>query len=138
MAYVAGTPPKPPDKGKTSFFDMHAHGFARVATAVPRVALCDPRENAARIEKLYKEACAQQSAVCCFPELCVSGYALDDLLSAGVEQGLNARCTAPTHKNRSLCSRTCNQKRITRSASCSAQRFASSLQCAASPKARAV
>ena len=52
----------------------------RVATAVPRVALCDPRENAARIETLYKEACAQQSAVCCFPELCVSGYALDDLL----------------------------------------------------------
>ena len=38
MAYVAGTPPKPPDKGKTSFFDMHAHGFVRVATAVPRVA----------------------------------------------------------------------------------------------------
>ena len=80
MAYVAGTPPKPPDKGKTSFFDMHAHGFVRVATAVPRVALCDPRENAARIEKLYKEACTQQSSVCCFPELCVSGYALDDLL----------------------------------------------------------
>jgi NAD+ synthase (glutamine-hydrolysing) len=80
MAYVAGTPPKPPDTAKKSFFDMHSHGFVRVATAVPRVALCDPRENAARIEKLYKEACAQQSAVCCFPELSVSGYALDDLL----------------------------------------------------------
>ena len=80
MAYVAGTPPKPPDKTKKSFFDMHSHGFVRVATAVPRVALCDPRENAARIEALYREACAQQSAVCCFPELCVSGYALDDLL----------------------------------------------------------
>ena len=57
MAYVAGTPPKPPDKAKKSFFDMHRHGFVRVATAVPRVALCDPRENAARIETLYKEEC---------------------------------------------------------------------------------
>ena len=36
MAYVAGTPPKPPDKAKKSFFDMHSHGFVRVATAVPR------------------------------------------------------------------------------------------------------
>ena len=52
MAYVAGTPPKPPDTTKKSFFDMHSHGFVRIATAVPRVALCDPRENAANRKAL--------------------------------------------------------------------------------------
>ena len=84
LADTMASPPPPPTK--KSFFDMHSHGFVRVAACVPRVALCDPLENAKRIETLYEEACANQSAVCCFPELCVTGYALDDLLQQDAVQ----------------------------------------------------
>ena len=63
-----------------SFFDLHAHDFVRVSTCVPRVFLGDPLRNAAAIGELYDRAVADGSSCCVFPELCVCGYALDDLL----------------------------------------------------------
>lgn len=51
---------------------------------VPCVKLGDPAGNAAEIERLYREACAGGSALCVFPELSISGYALDDLLQQDV------------------------------------------------------
>ncbi|KAJ8602414.1 hypothetical protein CTAYLR_001205 [Chrysophaeum taylorii] len=53
--------------------------MVRVTAAVPRVKLGDPMGNAEEIEALYAAACDAGSAVCVFPELCVTGYALDDL-----------------------------------------------------------
>lgn len=62
-----------------SFLDLHSHGFVRVAVAVPRVALADPRANAIEIAELHGRAIARGAALCVFPELSLSGYALDDL-----------------------------------------------------------
>ena len=70
----------PPSAERASFFDLHAHGFLRVAAAVPTVALADPATNAERIEELYERGAAEGAAVVCFPELALSGYAIDDLL----------------------------------------------------------
>lgn len=72
---------QPPSGWKSrSFFDLYAHNCVRLSLVVPRVNLGDPAANAANIERLYREACAEGTALCVFPELSVSGYALDDLL----------------------------------------------------------
>ncbi|MEW5424686.1 NAD(+) synthase [Amorphus sp. 3PC139-8] len=63
-----------------SFHNLYRHGFVRVAAATPRVALANPEENAARIIEMAKEADAERVALVLFPELCISGYAIDDLL----------------------------------------------------------
>uniref|UniRef100_A0A7S3K3T2 Glutamine-dependent NAD(+) synthetase n=1 Tax=Aureoumbra lagunensis TaxID=44058 RepID=A0A7S3K3T2_9STRA len=63
-----------------SFFDMYTHNMCRVSVCVPRVVLGDAMANAAEIGRLYKEACREGAAVVLFPELCICGYALDDLL----------------------------------------------------------
>ena len=34
-----------------SFFDLYAHGFVRVAVAIPRVALADPAANARETDR---------------------------------------------------------------------------------------
>jgi NAD+ synthase (glutamine-hydrolysing) len=62
-----------------SFFDLYAQGFARVAVAIPRVALADPAANAAEIARLHDAASAGGASVVLFPELSVSGYSLEDL-----------------------------------------------------------
>jgi NAD+ synthase (glutamine-hydrolysing) len=61
------------------FFDIYAHGFVRVALAVPQVRLADPAHNAAEIVRLHREASANGAALVTFPELCLSGYSLEDL-----------------------------------------------------------
>ncbi|MEZ6019712.1 MAG: NAD(+) synthase [Planctomycetota bacterium] len=66
--------------GPRSFFDLYAHGFVRLAAAVPQVALADPAENGRRIEALYREAGGRGAAIVVFPELCLTGYSIDDLL----------------------------------------------------------
>jgi len=61
------------------FFDLYAQNFARLAVAIPRVALADPAANAREIARLYDAAAREGSAVVLFPELALSGYALEDL-----------------------------------------------------------
>jgi len=61
------------------FLDPYAHGFARVAVAVPRNRVADPEFNASETVALYREASTQGAVVVAFPELGLSAYTCDDL-----------------------------------------------------------
>ncbi|KNX38548.1 NAD(+) synthase [Luteipulveratus halotolerans] len=62
------------------FYSAYHHGFARVAACTVPVALGDPAANADAVLEQAR-ACHEQSvAVAVFPELSLSGYAIDDLL----------------------------------------------------------
>jgi NAD+ synthase (glutamine-hydrolysing) len=63
-----------------SFLSIYKHGFARVASCVPRSHVADPEANAAEILALAARAHERAVAVAVFPELCLSGYAIEDLL----------------------------------------------------------
>ncbi|MXP29199.1 NAD(+) synthase [Porphyrobacter algicida] len=62
------------------FYDMHSHGFVRVATSTPQVRTADVGYNAQGILEEARRAHAQIIDLLLFPELCLSSYALDDLL----------------------------------------------------------
>ncbi len=70
--------PPMPDRER-SFFDLYVQNFARLAVAIPRVALGDPSTNAAEIARLYADAAGDGAAAVLFPELALSGYSLEDL-----------------------------------------------------------
>jgi NAD+ synthase (glutamine-hydrolysing) len=62
------------------FYDMHEHGFVRVATATPN---CRPADVAYNTEGVLDEARKAHSAnvdLVVYPELTLSSYAIDDLL----------------------------------------------------------
>ena len=61
------------------FYSAYAHGFARVAAITLPVTVSDPTANAAQVVALAKEAHEDGVAVAVFPELCLTGYAIDDL-----------------------------------------------------------
>ncbi len=61
------------------FFSAYAQGFARVAACTVPMALADPATNAARILDQARACHDDGVAVAIFPELSVSGYAVDDL-----------------------------------------------------------
>ncbi|MEQ6901740.1 NAD(+) synthase [Nocardioides sp. YIM 152588] len=61
------------------FYSAYAHGFARVAAVTLPVALADPATNAARVLEQARACHDEGVAVAVFPELCLSGYAADDL-----------------------------------------------------------
>ncbi len=65
---------------RPSFFSPYAHEFVRVGCGVPAVRPADPAANAASILDLVQEAHAGKTAVLVLPELCLSAYAIDDLL----------------------------------------------------------
>ncbi|MGL4175413.1 MAG: NAD(+) synthase [Dermatophilaceae bacterium] len=62
------------------FRNAYAQGFARVAACTVPVALGDPAANAGRIAEQVTTLHDDGVAVALFPELALSGYALDDLL----------------------------------------------------------
>src|SRR6478735_5028749 len=62
------------------FRNAYAQGFARVAACTVPVALADPATNAERVLATAKECHDDGVAVAHFPELSLSGYAIDDLL----------------------------------------------------------
>ncbi|MDN5746098.1 MAG: NAD(+) synthase, partial [Nocardioidaceae bacterium] len=62
------------------FYSAYAHGFARVATCTLPVAIADPATNAARILEQARTLHVDGVAVAVFPELGLTGYAVDDLL----------------------------------------------------------
>ncbi|MBS44649.1 MAG: NAD(+) synthase [Nocardioides sp.] len=64
------------------FTSAYAHGFARVAAVTLDVAAADPATNAARVLEQARVCHDDGVAVAVFPELCLSGYALDDLFLA--------------------------------------------------------
>jgi len=66
-----------------SFASLYSHGFARVAAAVPHMRIGEPAFNAERTLTLARQASEEHAAVVMFPELGLSGYAIDDLLHQG-------------------------------------------------------
>ncbi|CAN5419853.1 NAD(+) synthase [soil metagenome] len=61
------------------FYSAYAHGFARVAACTLPVAIADPATNAARIIEQARACHDDGVAVALFPELGLTGYAVDDL-----------------------------------------------------------
>lgn len=62
------------------FYNAYAHGFARVAACTIPVVVADPAANAAAVLDQARQLHEDGVAVAVFPELCLSGYAIDDLL----------------------------------------------------------
>jgi NAD+ synthase (glutamine-hydrolysing) len=58
----------------------YAHNFIRVAAATPLVRVADPGANLAETLALARACVAEGAALVVFPELGLSGYAIDDLL----------------------------------------------------------
>jgi NAD+ synthase (glutamine-hydrolysing) len=61
------------------FYSPYAHGFARVAACTIPVAVADPATNARTVIEQARACHEDGVAVAVFPELCLSGYAVDDL-----------------------------------------------------------
>ncbi len=62
------------------FLSAYAQGFARVAACTVPVAVADPAANAASVLAEARACHEDGVAVAIFPELCLSGYAIDDLV----------------------------------------------------------
>lgn len=65
------------------FHSPRTHGFVRVAAATPVVHTADPAANAQEHARLIAEAGGRGVDLLVFPELSLSGYAIDDLLMQG-------------------------------------------------------
>jgi len=61
------------------FQNIYAHGFARVAVAVPRCRVADPAFNAGETIALATDAAKHGAVLAVFPELGISAYSCDDL-----------------------------------------------------------
>ena len=77
------------------FYSAYAHGFARVAACTVPITVADPAANAATVLEEARACHDAGAVVALFPELCLSGYAVDDLflqdpLLEGVEQAVAA------------------------------------------------
>jgi NAD+ synthase (glutamine-hydrolysing) len=75
------------------FYSAYAQGFARVAACTLPVHLADPAANAAAVIEQAQACHDDHVAVAVFPELCLTGYSVDDLflqdaLLAGVEEAI--------------------------------------------------
>src|SRR5450756_1743687 len=70
------------NRSSGSFYSLYDQGFARVAACAVPVALADPETNAATVIAAARECGDQGVAIAVFPELCLTGYAIDDLLLA--------------------------------------------------------
>ena len=62
------------------FFDCHEHGFVRVATATPCTRPADVAYNTKGVLVEAAKAHTAQVDLVVYPELCLSSYAIDDLL----------------------------------------------------------
>ena len=61
------------------FYSAYAHGFARVAACTVPIRVADPATNARAVLERARACSEEGVAVAIFPELCLSGYAVDDL-----------------------------------------------------------
>ena len=61
------------------FYDMHRHGFVRVATSTPKVRTADVGCNRDAIIAEARRAHEAGVDLLVYPELCLSSYAIDDL-----------------------------------------------------------
>ena len=75
------------------FYSAYAQGFARIAAVTLPVHLADPVANAAAVIEQARACHDDSVAVAVYPELCLTGYSVDDLflqdtLLATVEEAL--------------------------------------------------
>ncbi len=63
-----------------AYESAYRHGFARVAACTIPVAIADPATNAETVLATARELDSDAVAVAVFPELCLTGYAIDDLV----------------------------------------------------------
>jgi NAD+ synthase (glutamine-hydrolysing) len=61
------------------FFNLYAHGFARVGVATPVVRIGDPQHNLQGTLELMQQAAREKALLTVFPELGLSAYTSDDL-----------------------------------------------------------
>ena len=66
--------------GSVTFGSLYRHGFARVAACAMPSRIADPVANAETIAEIARRCDDRGVSVALFPELCLSGYAIDDLL----------------------------------------------------------
>src|SRR5271169_5898433 len=75
---------KPPSRERSgqmsAFFSPYSHQFVRLGVCVPQVAVADPAKNGDQVAALVDAGDKDGAAVLLFPELCLSAYAIDDLL----------------------------------------------------------
>ena len=64
----------------SGFFSPYRHEFVRVGTCVPQVAVAEPAKNGDQVLALLAKGDNAGLALMVFPELCLSAYAIDDLL----------------------------------------------------------
>src|SRR5579864_4316127 len=64
----------------SAFFSPYRHQFVRVGACVPQAAVAEPARNCERVLELVARGHAKSAALLVFPELCLSAYAIDDLL----------------------------------------------------------
>lgn len=62
-----------------TFRSIYQHGFARVASCTMRCSLADPAGNAEAVLRVARTCHDRSAALALFPELALSGYAIDDL-----------------------------------------------------------
>ena len=62
------------------FFNLYAHGFARVAACTLPIALVQPRANAEAVLAQARECADDGACLAVFPELRLTGYSIEDLL----------------------------------------------------------
>jgi NAD+ synthase (glutamine-hydrolysing) len=65
--------------GPGDFWSVYRHGYARVAACTVPIAIADPATNAETVLAEARKCHDDGVAVAVFPELCLSGYAIDDL-----------------------------------------------------------
>ncbi|NIE80988.1 NAD(+) synthase [Asaia sp. As-1742] len=63
----------------STFRSLYRHGFARVAACTVPIRLADPQHNLEQIVALASHCAKEGAALAVFPEMCLSGYAIDDL-----------------------------------------------------------
>lgn len=62
------------------FESAYRHGFARIAACTIPISIADPAANAEAVLSTARERAADAVAVAVFPELCLTGYSIDDLV----------------------------------------------------------
>lgn len=63
-----------------NLWSIYQHGFARIAACTGHAAIADPPANAEAVLRQGRRCAQEGVAVAVFPELCLSGYSIEDLL----------------------------------------------------------
>ena len=63
-----------------NFWSIYQHGFARIAACTGHTAIADPTANAEAVLRQARRCAEDGVAVAVFPELCLTGYSIEDLL----------------------------------------------------------